>query len=60
MLIDKIKKLTHELGVSGDEMRVAAIAAEMIKEYTEDVTIFHLLKENKFSLKIIHNHQHVW
>ncbi len=39
MLIDKIKKLTHELGVSGDEMRVAAIAAEMIKEYTEDVTI---------------------
>ena len=39
MITEKIKKLTHELGVSGDEMRVAAIAADMLREYTSDVTI---------------------
>lgn len=39
MLTEKIKKLTHELGVSGDEMRVSAIAADMLREYTDDVTI---------------------
>lgn len=38
-LIDKIKVLTHEFGVSGDEKRVSAIAADLLREYTDDVQI---------------------
>ena len=38
-LIDKIKKLTSEFGVSGDEKRVSAIAAELLSEYTDNVEI---------------------
>lgn len=38
-LIDKIKKLTSEFGVSGDEKRVSAIAAEFLREYTDQVEI---------------------
>ena len=38
-LIDKIKKLTSEFGVSGDEKRVSAIAAELLGEYTDQVEI---------------------
>ncbi|MBQ2865130.1 MAG: M42 family peptidase [Clostridia bacterium] len=38
-LVDKIKRLTSEFGVSGDEKRVSAIAAELLREYTDEVQI---------------------
>jgi len=38
-LVEKIKRLTCEFGVSGGEKAVAAIAADMMREYTDDVTV---------------------
>ncbi len=38
-LLSKIKKLTSEFGVSGDEKRVSAVAAEFLREYTDQVEI---------------------
>lgn len=38
-LADKIKKLTNAYGVSGDEFRVAEIAAEMMEPYCDRVDI---------------------
>ena len=32
-----LKQLTNEIGVSGDEFSASGIAAELLKEYADDV-----------------------